>query len=301
MILAGPTASGKSALARLVAEEYDGVIINADSMQIYQELSIVTARPTEAEDAALPHRLYGDLSASEMCSAGRWLTMAKDEITATHNNAQLPIIVGGTGLYLRALMQGLSPIPPIDEEVRARGDALLEKLGTQRFYALLRTQDPLVEDRIERDNPRRLLRAWEVLEQTGQSIYVWHKQEPEVPYAPEQFKSFVLEWPREALYARCNERFERMLHDGALAEVEALGKLNLDPTLPAMKALGVSPLLAHVREECSLEDATTQGQQDTRNYAKRQITWFNNQMGDAVRVAMEDDDRFEQIKSALML
>lgn len=290
IVIAGPTASGKSALGLAVAEAFGGTIVNADSIQVYRELEILSARPGPAELARAPHRLYGVLSAAERCSAARWRALALDEIAAAQGAAQgasrLPVLVGGTGLYLRALLDGLSPIPDIPAEIRAAALGRMAALGVPAFHAELGRRDPAMAARLAPADRQRLVRAWEVLEATGRSLADWQRESAakagdEPALAP---LCFVLEPPRPALYAACDARFRAMVDAGALAEAERLARLGLDPDLPAMKAVGVPELIAHLRGEMALEAAIAAAQQATRRYAKRQLTWFRHQMAGAERL-----------------
>lgn len=286
VVIGGPTASGKSALALAVAEELGGTVINADSMQVYRELAVLTARPGPPDLVRAPHRLYGVMGAAERCSAARWRDLAIAEIVASHRARRLPILVGGTGLYLKALLDGLSPIPEVPPAVRAAAQARLAALGAPAFHAELARRDPVMAARLAPGDRQRLVRAWEVLETTGRSLADWQgaapKTDPDEPaLAP---LSFVLEPPREALYDACDRRLAGMLAAGGLDEVAALARLDLPPDLPAMKAVGVPELLGHLRGETDLAAATAAAQQATRRYAKRQTTWFRHQMPGAERL-----------------
>ncbi len=275
MMIAGPTASGKSALAAAVAAEWGGTVINADSMQIYKELSLLTARPRGAELKAVPHRLYGVLSGAEACSAGRWRDLAAAEVEAALAAGRLPILVGGTGLYLKVFAEGLSAVPEIPAQIRAAARAELAELGNAAFHARLAERDPVMGARLEPGDSQRLLRAWEVLAATGRSLAQW-QAEP-APPAPYRFARLCLLPPRPLLYATCDARLEAMIGQGALEEVEALLALGLDPALPVMKAVGVPEFAAYLAGELSLEAALAQAQQATRRYAKRQMTWLRHQ------------------------
>lgn len=279
IVVAGPTACGKSALALAIAEAFRGTLVNADSMQIYRELPIIAAAPGAAAVARAPHRLYGVLSAAESCSVGRWRTMATAEIDAAHDGGRLPVVVGGTGLYLRALMTGLSRIPPVPSDVREAVRRRLEAHGPEALHRGLAARDPEMAGRLSPRDGQRLARAWEVLEATGRSLADWQRPAADSgPAAGFTFLTLLLLPPREAIYAACNARFEAMLASGALDEAAALARQGLDPALPAMKAVGVREILRHIAGEISLEEACRQGQQATRRYAKRQITWFRHQM-----------------------
>ncbi|MEO3428702.1 tRNA (adenosine(37)-N6)-dimethylallyltransferase MiaA [Pelagibius sp. CAU 1746] len=280
MMIAGPTASGKSALAAAVAAEWGGTVINADSMQIYKELSILTARPGGAELRAAPHRLYGVLSGAEACSVGRWREMALSEVESALAAGRLPILVGGTGLYLKAFAEGLNAVPKVPAPVRAAARADLAEMGKAAFHARLAERDPVMGVRLEPGDSQRLLRAWEVLTATGRSLAEWQAA-PAQP-APYRFARLCLLPPRPALYATCDARLAAMIASGpsgggALEEVAALVALNLDPALPVMKAVGVPEFAAYLAGDLSLEAALARAQQATRRYAKRQMTWLRHQ------------------------
>jgi tRNA dimethylallyltransferase len=275
VIVAGPTASGKSALALAIAQAFDGVVINADSMQVYRELRILTARPGEAELALAPHRLYGVLPAAERCSAGRWREMA--EMAAVESDG-LPVFTGGTGLYLRALTQGLSEIPPVPGEIAIAGAAKLSALGAAGLHAELAVLDPVMAGRLAPGDSQRIYRAWTVRQATGRSLAEWQAAPPSGDWP---CLALVLAPPREALYAACDARFISMVEQGAMEEVRALLALGLDPTLPAMRAVGVRELAGVIAGRTSLAAAIAAAQQSTRRYAKRQMTWIRHQMPDA--------------------
>ena len=278
LIVAGPTASGKSGLALAVAEEFDGVIVNADSMQVYRELRILTARPMPADEARAPHRLYGVLSASEACSAGRWRDMALAEIERAHAAGKLPIVCGGTGLYLKALTGGLSPVPEPPDEIREAMRARLGAKGSQALHRELSARDPEMAKRLEPADGQRIARALEVLEATGRSLAAWQAGPAEEPPAGLRFATILLAPPREALYARCDRRLKAMAEEGALDEVRRLTAMGLAPDLPAMKALGVKEFADYLAGNRAFDEALAAAQQATRNYAKRQMTWFRNQI-----------------------
>ncbi|MEE8274187.1 MAG: tRNA (adenosine(37)-N6)-dimethylallyltransferase MiaA [Alphaproteobacteria bacterium] len=281
VIVGGPTASGKSALALDLAEALDGVVINADSMQVYRELRILTARPGPAAEARAPHRLYGVLPAAEACSAARWRDMALAEIAAARDAGRLPVLVGGTGLYFRALDKGLAPVPAIRPAVRAAARARHAELGGEAFHAALAGRDPEMAARLAPGDSQRLIRAWEVVEATGVSLAEWQRRQAPGDGASPSPVSLVLAPPRGELYTACDARFAAMVEAGALDEVAALDALGLAPELPAMKALGVRELRRHLAGELALDAAVAAAQQATRNYAKRQLTWFRNQMPEA--------------------
>lgn len=280
ILVGGPTASGKSGLAADVAAAFNGVVINADSMQIYRELDIITARPSNADLAKAPHRLYGVLPGAERCSAARWRELALVEIEAAFAQGKLPIVVGGTGLYLRTLEKGLAPVPEIPDAVRQDTRAHFDAIGAEAFHRELAQKDPEMAGRLNVGDTQRLLRAWEVLAATGTSLAVWQARQPE---SAEQLNpnlallKLAVIPPREDLYARCDARFEAMAKGGAIEEVEALLALRFDPALPVMKAIGVREFGAYLAGEISLEAAVSKAQQETRRYAKRQMTWLRNQ------------------------
>lgn len=278
VIVAGPTASGKSAFALAIAEEFDGVVINADSMQIYRDLHILTARPSAADEARVPHRLYGVLPASEACSAARWRELAMAEIEAAHDAGKLPIVCGGTGLYLKVLMEGLSPMPEVPDETRRTLRARMEREGVQALYRELRSRDPDMAERLQPVDRQRILRALEVLQATGRSLADWQAVPAEGPPPGQRFLTILLAPPRDWLYRRCDRRLEAMLEEGALDEVRRLTAMGLDSDLPAMKAVGVKEFAAHLAGYRALDDALAAAQQATRNYAKRQDTWFRRQI-----------------------
>ncbi|WP_299391067.1 tRNA (adenosine(37)-N6)-dimethylallyltransferase MiaA [Pelagibius sp.] len=275
VLIAGPTASGKSALATDLAKASDGVVINADSMQVYRDLAILTARPTVEDMGAVPHRLYGTLPGDQVCSAGRWRELALAEAGRALASGKLPILVGGTGLYLRAFEKGLSAVPEIPAAVRAETRDLLAEIGAVALHARLAEADPVMAERLAPGDGQRVARAWEVVTATGASLAEWQAREGEA--APYRCIKVCLLPEREALYAACDRRLEAMIDQGALEEVRTLLARSLDPGLPVMKALGVPELAAHLRGERSLPDALAQAQQATRRYAKRQMTWLRHQ------------------------
>lgn len=277
IVVTGPTASGKSAAALRIATAFGGTVINADSMQVYRELRILTARPTPEEEAAAPHRLYGVLSAAEACSAGRWRGWAVREIAAASATGSLPVVVGGTGLYLKALLEGLAPIPDTPPEVRERVRDRLREQGAAALFAELAERDPASAERISPSDTQRLLRGLEVLEATGEPLSVWQSRSPRVDGGEIRALTLVLAPPREAVYAACDARFDRMLEAGALDEVARLAAMRLPPDLPAMRAVGVRDLLRHVAGEIGLPEARERAQRSTRQYAKRQMTWLRHQ------------------------
>lgn len=280
IIVAGPTASGKSALAIALAKEFGGVVVNADSMQVYSVLRLLTARPSMADEAQAPHRLYGVLPPSQACSAMAWVELARPVLDDIWNGGRIPIITGGTGLYLRALTEGFSPMPEIPAAFRAEAHAVLDEIGNHQFHARLAQRDPEIAARLHPGNTQRLIRAWEVVAATGRKLSDWQKEPPQGGIASD-YLTLVMNPPRPVLYENCEGRFLSMIEHGALAEVQAMLDLNLDPALPAMKALGLPELAAVLRQEIELSQAIAAAQQATRNYAKRQQTWFRHQMPQA--------------------
>lgn len=276
ILIAGPTASGKSALALELAAALQGTIINADSLQIYQDLRILTARPDEAALARVPHLLYGFLDAAERGSVGRWRALALSAIADAHGAGRLPIVVGGTGLYLRALRHGLAAIPPIPAAIRGEAAELYRTLGGAAFRKRLMALDPIAATRLPPGDRQRLMRAFEVVRATGVPLSKW--QAGAAAAVPYRFVSLLLMPPRAALYAACESRFERMIAAGALDEAATLAARGLDPALPAMKAVGIPELLSHLRGEIALDEAMALAMRATRRYAKRQTTWFRHQM-----------------------
>lgn len=282
-VIAGPTASGKSSLAlalaeRLAATGGGGIVINADSMQVYRGLEILTAQPDAAACARASHALYGVLDPADPCSAGRWRTMALAEIENARTRGLTPIVTGGTGLYLRALMEGIAPVPDIPEEVRARVRARRAEIGNAAFHEELARRDPEAARTIGPGDSQRMMRALEVLEATGWPLAHWRGQPPEGPPPGLVFHTVLLDPPRAALYAAIEARFERMVAAGALAEARVLAARGLAPDLPAMKALGVAELAAAARGEIAFAAAVARAKTASRNYAKRQVTWFRGQM-----------------------
>jgi tRNA dimethylallyltransferase len=275
IIIAGPTASGKSALAVALAEQIAGTVINADALQCYRDLAILTARPDAAAEARAPHRLYGFLDAAERGSAGAWREFALAEIAAAHAASRLPLVVGGTGLYLHALQHGLAPFPEIPQAVQQEAVELHRTLGGTAFRRQLAMLDPVSARRLPAGDTQRLVRAYAVARATGLPIGAWRAR----PHAAAdcRFATILLLPPRERLYAACDARFAAMVARGALAEAETLAARRLDPGLPVMKAVGLPELLRHMRGEISRPAAIAAGQRATRRYAKRQMTWFRHQ------------------------
>jgi tRNA dimethylallyltransferase len=287
VLIAGPTASGKSAFALELAQETGGVVINTDSMQVYRDLRIITARPTGEEEARVPHRLYGHVDAAVNFSAGAWVADAAIVLAEARAEKRLPIFVGGSGLYFKALTRGLSAVPPIPAEVRDSVRAKLERDGVEALHAELVRRDSVAAERLKPRDRTRVARALEVVEATGRSLTDWHRDglPPLLPRS--EFSALFLAPEREQLYARIDARFDAMLGAGALEEVAALAARKLDPLLPAMKAHGVPALIRHIEGEISIEEAAVIGRADTRHYAKRQFTWFRHQLPEFEWVALE--------------
>jgi tRNA dimethylallyltransferase len=278
VLIAGPTASGKSALALALAQKTGGVVINADSMQVYRDLKVITARPTSDEESRVPHHLYGHVDAAVNFSAGAWVADAAMVLADLHAQSRLAIFTGGTGLYFKALTRGLSAVPPIAPEVRDGVRARLERDGVETLHAELAQRDPASAERLKPRDRTRIARALEVVEATGRSLTDWHRDGLPPLLPPGTFSALFLAPDRDQLYARIDARFDTMLKAGALEEVAALGARHLDPLLPAMKAHGVPALLRHLAGEITLDEAATIGRGDTRHYAKRQFTWFRHQL-----------------------
>lgn len=278
VLIAGPTASGKSALALKKARETGGVIVNTDSMQVYDVLRVLTARPSDEELALAPHRLYGHIAPSVSYSTGRWLDDVR-AVLAEEASAGRPLIfVGGTGLYFRALTQGLSPMPEISVATRERWRYRLAEDGAQKLHRVLRREDPEAAMTLQPSDGQRIVRALEVLEASGRSILDWQAESGMPLINAEQAERFLVMPERDLLYRRIEERFDRMIEAGALDEARAMSALDLDPSLPAMKAIGLRELAGALQGEVALDDAIEQAKTATRQYAKRQMTWFRNQL-----------------------
>ena len=278
VIVAGPTASGKSALALAIAEEFSGTIINADSQQVYRDLAVLSARPGEADMARVPHRLYGVIDAAENCSAGRWLALAQKEIDAARSAGRLPILAGGTGLYLEALLNGLAELPPIPAAARAEAKALYAELGGAAFRERLASLDPAGATKIAASDAQRLTRAYEVARATGKPLSQW--QAEQVPRRDLHAAAIVLLPDRTGLYRACDARVMAMMAHGAEEEARRLLARDLDADLPAMKAVGLRELGAALSGRITREESIAAMQQATRQYAKRQYTWFRNRLKD---------------------
>ena len=280
VLIAGPTASGKSALALALAEALGGTIINADSMQVYRDLRIVTARPTAQEEARVPHLLYGHVDAAENYSVGRWCVDASAALAAVERAGRLPVVVGGTGLYFKALTRGLAAVPPIPPQIRAAVRERLEREGIAALYAELGERDAATARRLMPRDRARVTRALEVMLATGRSLTDWHAEGMKPALDAQAAVKLFLDVERAELYRRIDGRFDAMLGSGALDEVRALASRGLDPALPAMKAHGVPWLIRHLSGEIDLVAAVEGAKRDTRRYSKRQGTWFRHQLPD---------------------
>jgi tRNA dimethylallyltransferase len=278
VLIAGPTASGKSALAIRLAERTGGVVINADSMQVYRDLRVITARPTVAEERRVPHRLFGHVDAAENYSVGRWIKDVADALAEARVQGKRPIVVGGTGLYFKTLLEGLASVPPTPKDVRDEVRARLAAEGIASLYDELARLDPESASRIRPKDGSRIARALEVFKATGRPLPAWHRDGMTPLVDPATAAKVFLTVERQDLVARIEARFAAMLDDGALDEVGALAARHLDPLLPAMKAHGVPWLIRHLKGEIGRDEAMAGAVMDTRRYAKRQHTWFRNQM-----------------------
>ena len=288
ILIAGPTASGKSAFAIRLAKDFNGTVINADSMQVYSDLRVLSARPSKAEEAEVPHALYGVLDGAEVCSAAMWTEMAMVEVRKCWDEGRIPILVGGTGMYFRFLVEGMAAIPEIPEDIRQAVRRRIDEEGSEALHAELTLRDPETAKRLAPGDSQRIARAVEVLDTTGKSITQWQRvNEPGPLTALDKeggVTKFVLETERSHLYDRCNLRFDLMLEQGAMDEAEALKERSLDPKLPLMKALGYPSLARYLAGELSLDEAIDEGKMQTRRFAKRQMTWFRNQFAHWISV-----------------
>ncbi|MCV6599001.1 MAG: tRNA (adenosine(37)-N6)-dimethylallyltransferase MiaA [Alphaproteobacteria bacterium] len=271
VIIAGPTASGKSSVAKELALKENGVIINCDSMQVYDVLRIITARPSKQDEGEVEHRLYGYLSPAEACNANLWRERALKEIDDVISKGKLPIIVGGTGMYIKSLMEGLTPIPDIPTEIRKNARTRLLEEGSSSLYKEISEDD---RKRLSENDSQRVCRAYEVLKATGKSMAYWNSV-PNVGVRDDlDFDLRIIMPDLQELYKKCDGRFVKMIEQGAIEEVKALMSMDLDESLPAMKAIGVPEIISYIKEEMSLEEAIEKAQMQTRRYAKRQRTWF---------------------------
>lgn len=287
LVVAGPTASGKSALGMAIAEQVGGTVINADSMQVYRDLHILTARPSEEEMLRVPHRLYGVLDGAEHGTAALWGALARQAIAEAVAAGRVPILLGGTGMYLRSLFEGLAEIPPIPPEIRAAARARLADEGAQALHAALATADPATAAGLKPGDSQRLVRAWEVLQATGRGLVAW-QEAPTAPGLPNPVFRLLLRPPRAALYARIDRRFQGMIDKGALEEArKVLERTDIPADAPMRKAHGLPELIQYLKGEIGLDEAIRIGQLNTRHYAKRQTTWFRHQF--AADLVVEKD------------
>lgn len=301
ILIAGPTASGKSAFALALAERLGGVVVNADSMQVYRELRVLTARPSQADEARAPHRLYGHVPACEAYSAGRYGVEAAEAIDAVHKEGRIPIITGGTGLYFKTLTEGLSPIPSIPEDIRRRWRTLAGEVGAIELHRFLSERDPEMASRLKPTDPQRIVRALEVFDATGRSLARW-QEEPGTPIVgPEEAARFVIDIERDDVHSRCDARFRAMMDEGALDEVRSLMALGLSAELPAMRALGVAPLIQHLCGTLSRERAIEAAQAETRQYVKRQQTWLKRNMSAWKSISTQEMQRIDGNQIAFIL
>ena len=280
VLIAGPTASGKSALALAVAENLGGVIVNADSMQVYRDLRIITARPTADDEIRAPHELYGFVDAAENYSVGRWCRDVEETLREIGKQGRVPILVGGTGLYFKALTSGLAAVPPIPADIRADVRGRLQQEGAPALHAELMRLDPATAQRVTANDRSRISRALEVVLATGRALSDWHREGLPPLIDPARAVKVFITCERKELVRRIEVRFDAMIKSTALDEVRRLAERRLDPALPAMKAHGVPWLIRHLNGEISREEAIAGAVMDTRRYAKRQLTWFRNQMND---------------------
>lgn len=278
ILIAGPTASGKSALALAIAKSCGGTIINADSMQVYAELRILTARPMPADEEIAPHRLYGHVSVTQNYSVAAWLKDVEAAIRDVRAWGGTPIIIGGTGLYFMALTQGLSPVPSIPDDIRRYWRQAACERPAEELYQELCRRDPITAARLRESDRQRIVRAIEVYEATGTPLAHWQEKPGTPLLSPEEYVGLVVDLPREDLYARADARFAQMISEGALEEAVLMRSMQLDPDLPATRALGLAPLMACTAGEITLEEASEVTCRDTRHYIRRQLTWLRRNM-----------------------
>ncbi len=278
VVIAGPTASGKSFFACEFAEKHNGVIINADSVQVYKDLEILSSRPPEEALKRAPHKLYGFLEAHETCSAGLWRSLILKEIQDCYHQKKLPIIVGGTGLYLKILIEGLSPIPSVDENIRKLARERAQNEGSQILYNELNELDPIIAMRLKPGDCQRIVRAWEVVKSTGIPLSEWQRRSAiSLAEREKVFTNILLLPPREELLLRADKRLENMIKNGVLKEVATLLEKNIEKEATIYKAIGLREFAAYLQEEISLDEALAKAKISTHQYIKRQYTWFKNQ------------------------
>jgi len=294
ILIAGPTASGKSALAMALAQRLDGEIVNADAQQIYQALPLLTARPGPDDQAKVPHHLVAVASPDQSWSVGHWLRACMTALADIQGRGRPAIIVGGTGLYFSALTRGLADIPPVPKPIRDALEAQLDRGGEAEFRIALAKLDPVAEARIAPADRQRLIRALSVARATGKSLSQW-QADTRPALAPQDWQGLVIQPDRKALYRRCDDRLSAMVAAGVLAEVADLMAMRLNPALPALKAVGFREFAAHLTGEVSLDDALAAAQMQTRRYAKRQLTWFRNQTPEWTRLTSPSADEAERL------
>lgn len=281
ILIAGPTASGKSAFSLMLAEKLNGVVINSDSMQVYRDLRVLTARPSIEEEQSVPHKLYGYMDASEAGSAAEWRDKAIVAIREAQKQGRVPIVVGGTGMYFRFLLEGVAPIPDIDPEIRCAVRRECDVKGPETLHQHLKDYDPILFERLHATDSQRICRAVEVYRSTGKALSLWQTENDPGPlYSDDQLgmvHKYIIDIDREILYQRCNKRFDLMMTQGALEEVKNLMTRALDSTLPCLKSLGYPELIRAINGEISYEEAIETAKMQTRRFAKRQLTWFRNQ------------------------
>lgn len=278
ILIAGPTASGKSALALRLAARHGGVVINADSMQVYSDLTILTARPSGEECADVPHALFGHVPGTEAYSVGRWLADVAAVLDDCRRRGRVPIITGGTGLYFKALLEGLSPIPPVPDEVREHWRAEAALIGAAELHRMLAERDPQTAAVLRPSDTQRLTRALEVHAATGRGLSAWQREPGKPLVDPAAVLRLVISHDRDVLHARADTRFDRMMAQGALDEVRALSARGYATDLPVMRALGVAPLIEVLAGRKALDAAVEQAKRDTRQYIRRQLTWQRRNM-----------------------
>jgi tRNA dimethylallyltransferase len=288
IILFGPTASGKSSLAMSIANQIDAVIINCDSKQVYKEIPIITAQPSKADKEQIPHEMYGNISVARHFSVGDWLEMVKPVIESVWKQGKTPLLVGGTGMYIKYLTQGIPQIPNIENDIRSKVRGEVSEKGSEYIHTKL---DDVMRERLEPADSQRVARAYEVLLQTGKSLSYWQEQPATSVITDAVFKKFFLSPCREKVYENCNNRFDIMMGQGVLEEIENLKSMNLSDELPSMKAHGVPELIAYLNNDMSKEDAVEQAKRNTRHYIKRQFTWFRGQMKEANVLTGESPDK----------
>jgi tRNA dimethylallyltransferase len=298
--LAGPTASGKSGLAVAIAQQCNGAIINTDSMQVYAGIPIISAAPDETEQNGVPHYLFGHIDPARRYSQADWLQAATDAVASIRANGQIPILVGGTGFYFKAAIEGIVPMPEISTEIKAKAVAMLDEYGNEELYNQLADIDPALAQRLAPGDSQRLLRGMEIWLATNIPLSQWQKSTPRGQLAGRMLCVY-LRPPRAALYQRINARFEHMISYGAVDEISALHDRKLDETLPAMKAVGMLPILEMLDGKIDITTATQLAQRDSRRYAKRQFTWFDHQYNADVVIDYfpEDEHRERAIQTIL--